>query len=54
MKQYSATLWSNMNMSFPSEVAKKLGIWPGDKIVFVDRGDQITIEKEGGVCGQKA
>ena len=53
MKQYSATLWRNMNMSFPYEIAEKLGLKPGEKVVFVDEGDRVTIEK-GASYGQTA
>jgi len=54
MKQYSATLWRNMNMSCPYEIAEKLGLKPGEKVIFVDHGDRITVEKEVNGCGQTA
>lgn len=54
MDRYRATLWRNMNMSFPYEIAEKLGLKPGEKVVFVDHGDRITVEKEANRCGQTA
>ena len=54
MSEYPTTLWRNMNMAFPYEIAKKLGVEPGDKVVFIDNGDYVTVKKEAAICGQTA
>lgn len=54
MERYNATLWRNMNMAFPYEIAEKLCLKPGEKVAFVDHGDRVTVEKEATGCGAQA
>ena len=42
---YSSTLTSKGQATIPSPIRKKLGLKPGQKILFGERNDQVFIEK---------
>jgi AbrB family looped-hinge helix DNA binding protein len=49
MESSSCKVSSQNQITLPSEVRNKLGVKPGDKVVFIEEGDEIIIKSLNGL-----
>lgn len=49
MESNSSKISSQNQITLPSDVRKKLGVKPGDKVVFIEEDDKIFIKSLNGL-----